>query len=42
VRDCERIRELEANLIAVDFYGDGDLFGAVAELNAERASDQSP
>jgi hypothetical protein len=42
VRECERIRDLEADLIAVDFYREGDLFGAVAKLNGERAADQSP
>jgi hypothetical protein len=38
VHHCERQRDLVANLIAVDFYGRGDLFGAVAQLNAERTS----
>ena len=33
---CEEQRDVLANLIAVDFYRQGDLFGAVAELNAER------
>ncbi len=36
VRECERLRDLEANLIAVDFYLEGDLFGVVAALNDER------
>jgi hypothetical protein len=34
VRECERIRDLGANLIAVDFYREGDVFGVVEELNA--------
>ena len=33
VRHCEEQRGLMANLIAVDFYGEGDLFGVVQELN---------
>jgi hypothetical protein len=33
---CERQRDLTANLIAVDFYREGDLFGAVSALNDER------
>lgn len=33
---CERDRGLLANLIAVDFYKQGDLFGVVDELNAQR------
>ncbi len=36
VHHCERQRDLTANLIAVDFYKEGDVFGAVAELNEER------
>ncbi|MQA74253.1 MAG: hypothetical protein GEU88_07945 [Solirubrobacterales bacterium] len=36
VHVCERIRDLEANLIAVDFYREGDLFDVVDKLNAER------
>lgn len=35
---CEEQRDLLANLVAVDFYREGDLFGAVRELNRERAS----
>jgi hypothetical protein len=33
---CEKKRNLLANLIAVDFYKEGDLFGVVDELNANR------
>jgi hypothetical protein len=36
VTECERIRDLTANLIAVDFYREGDLFGVVQKLNASR------
>jgi hypothetical protein len=36
VHECERDRDLLANLIAVDFYREGDLFGVVKELNGER------
>jgi hypothetical protein len=36
IRECERDRGLLANLIAVDFYAEGDLFGVVEELNASR------
>ena len=36
VHQCEEQRDLTANLIAIDFYLEGDLFGATAELNAER------
>jgi hypothetical protein len=36
IHHCEEQRDLLANLIAVDFYREGDLFGATAELNAER------
>jgi hypothetical protein len=36
VRTCERDRDLDANLIAVDFYAEGDLFGVVERLNASR------
>jgi len=32
-RECIRIRDRLPNLIAVDFYRQGDLFGAVEELN---------
>jgi hypothetical protein len=38
IRRCERIRGLAANLIAVDFYREGDLFDVVEALNAERGS----
>ena len=33
VRECERLRDLTANLIAVDFYATGDLFRVVDKLN---------
>lgn len=33
---CEKKRNLLANLIAVDFYREGDLFGVVDQLNANR------
>jgi hypothetical protein len=33
VQACEEQRSLMANLIAVDFYREGDLFGVVDELN---------
>ncbi len=36
VHTCEDQRDLLANLIAVDFYREGDVFGAVAQLNDER------
>jgi hypothetical protein len=36
IHECEEQRDLEANLVAIDFFEEGDLFGAVAELNAER------
>lgn len=36
VRTCEEQRDLLAGLVAVDFYREGDVFGAVAGLNAER------
>jgi hypothetical protein len=32
-RECERIRGKLPNLLAVDFYRRGDLFGVVDELN---------
>jgi len=38
VTECEEIRGLTANLIAVDFYREGDLFEVAAELNSERQS----
>ena len=37
VHRCQRIRDLTANLIAVDFYREGDLFDVVEKLNAEDA-----
>jgi hypothetical protein len=36
IRRCERLRQLTANLVAVDFYRQGDLFDVVEELNAAR------
>jgi hypothetical protein len=33
---CQRMRHLKANLIAVDFYREGDLFDVTHDLNAER------
>ena len=36
IRTCEEQRDLLAGLVAIDFYREGDVFGAVAELNAER------
>jgi hypothetical protein len=35
---CQRIRHVKANLIAVDFYREGDLFDVVKKLNEERTS----
>jgi hypothetical protein len=40
IRRCEQIRGLAANLIAVDFYREGDLFDVVEQLNAERDTEQ--
>jgi hypothetical protein len=36
IHHCEQQRDLTANLIAVDFYKEGDVFGAARELNGER------
>jgi len=38
VHTCERQRGLLANFLSVDFYLEGDVFGAVDELNAERGA----
>jgi hypothetical protein len=38
LRECERRREMPVNLIAVDFYDQGEVVDVVEELNAERAS----
>ncbi len=38
IHRCQRIRDLLANLIAVDFYERGDLFEVVDELNSERGA----
>jgi len=35
-RACARDRGLKPNLVAVDFYDSGDLFGAVDKLNGVR------
>ena len=32
-RECERIRDRHPTLLAVDFTQQGDLYGAVDELN---------
>ena len=32
-RECRKLRDHIPSLMAVDFYGEGDLFGAVDELN---------
>jgi hypothetical protein len=42
VHACEDQRDLLANLIAVDFYREGDIFGAVDELNGERSAQTAP
>ena len=34
VAECERERDRRPNIIAVDFYANGDLFDVVGELNA--------
>ena len=36
IQECERIRDLLANLIAVDFYREGDLFAVAEALNNRR------
>jgi hypothetical protein len=36
VHECESLRGLPAGLVAIDFFREGDLFGAVDELNRER------
>ena len=36
IHQCEEQRDLTATLIAIDFFKEGDLFGAAAALNAER------
>ena len=38
VHTCERQRDLLANFLSVDFYLEGDVFGAIDELNAARAA----
>ena len=35
VHECERQRDLTANLLAVDFYREGDVFDAVRKLNGD-------
>ncbi len=42
IHRCERDRGLEANLIAVDFYREGDVFDVVAALNEERGEPEEP
>ena len=39
VHACERKRGLLANFLSIDFYREGDLFGVIDELNAERAAE---
>ncbi len=39
-RLCERARGHPVNLVAVDFYAQGDLMAVVDELNADRAEDE--
>jgi hypothetical protein len=36
IAECEQIRDHVVNLVAVDFYREGDLFKVVDRLNAER------
>ena len=36
IRRCERLRDIYATLIAVDFYQEGDLFDVVQKLNDSR------
>jgi len=38
IEHCQEQRELTANLIAVDFYREGDVFGVAEELNDQRSS----
>ena len=35
-RDCQRIRKHLPNLVAVNFYREGDVFGVVDKLNGLR------
>ena len=42
IHRCERDRGLEANLIAVDFYREGDIFDVVKALNEERGDAEEP
>jgi hypothetical protein len=42
VHHCQDQRDLLANLIAVDFYREGDVFGAVDQLNDERGAQPEP
>ena len=36
MRECERVRDHLPNLVAVNFYRRGDVFGVVDELNGVR------
>ena len=36
MRECERVRRHLPNLVAVNFYRRGDVFGVVDELNGVR------
>ncbi len=36
IHHCEEQRDLLATLVAIDFYEEGDVFGAIAALNEER------
>ena len=36
LRECERVRAQLPNLVAVNFYRRGDVFGVVDELNGVR------
>ena len=42
IHRCERDRGLVANLIAVDFYREGDVFDVVRTLNEERGEAEEP
>jgi hypothetical protein len=41
-RACKRERRMTPNLIAVDFYGTGDLFRVVRALNGIKESSPAP
>lgn len=42
VRVCQKQRKARINLVAVDFYGEGDVFGVARELNEERTGAATP